>query len=323
MGNVDLTDLVTRARSGEPRALVVLGKRMLVGEGIRATPAEAVGVLQKAATAGEGEAAAQLSVCAAWGVGLSRDLDAALDYLHGAATLGWSPAQLELQVLARSGTSDWTALRSAVDIDALTAARPVRIMSSQPRIAVIDGFCSPEECAWLIDRARPHLQRALVYRGSPTAQAADSRTNTETAFTIFRADVLLSLIRQRMAAVARTSTAFFEVTKLLHYEPGEQFGLHADFLQVNTPELVREVESRGQRAATFLTYLNDDYAGGETDFPRIGFRHKGGRGDALLFSNVNAAGAPDYSTVHSGLPTVTGEKWLLSQWIRAKPVCNV
>lgn len=320
MSNVDLNDLAARARGGEPGALVTLGKRMLVGEGMRAAPAEAAGLLQKAATEGEGEAAAQLSVCAAWGVGLSRDIDAALDYLHRAATLGWSPAQLELQVLARGGGSDWTALRSDVDVGALTAARPVRIMSSQPRIAIIDGFCSPEECAWLIDRARPHLQRALVYRGSPTARAADSRTNTETAFTIFRADVVLNLIRQRMAAVAHTSAAFFEVTKLLHYEPGEQFGLHADFLQVNTPELVREVELRGQRAATFLTYLNEDYEGGETDFPRIGFRHKGGRGDALLFSNVDAAGAPDYSTVHSGLPTVTGEKWLLSQWIRTKPV---
>jgi TPR repeat protein len=279
-----------------------------------------VELLQKAAVEGEAEAAAQLSACAAWGAGLSRDIDAALDYLHRAATLGWSPAQLELQVLARGGGSDWTALRGAVDVVALTAARPVRVMSGQPHIEVIDGFCSPEECAWLIDRARPHLQRALVYRGSATAQAADNRTNTETAFTIFRADVVLNLIRERMAAIAHTSTAFFEVTKLLHYEPGEQFGLHADFLQVNTPELVREVELRGQRAATFLTYLNEDYEGGETDFPRIGFRHKGGRGDALLFSNVDAVGAPDYSTVHSGLPTVTGEKWLLSQWIRSKPV---
>ncbi|HEY6644726.1 2OG-Fe(II) oxygenase [Povalibacter sp.] len=320
MGHVDLNDLDARARAGEPRALLALGKRMLVGDGLRAAPAEAATLLQKAAAGGDAEAAAQLSVCTAWGVGLPRDVAAALDYLQRAAELGWQPAQQELRVLARHGGSDWTALRRAIDIGALTAPLPVRVVSREPRIVVIDAFCSPDECTWLIERARPHLQRALVYRGSPSAQAADSRTNTEAAFTIFRADVVLNLIRERMAAVARTSTLFFEVTKLLHYDPGEQFGLHADFLQLNTPELVREVELRGQRAATFLTYLNDGYEGGETDFPRIGYRYKGARGDALLFSNVDAAGAPDYSTVHTGLAPVTGEKWLLSQWVRSKPV---
>jgi hypothetical protein len=71
---------------------------------------------------------------------------------------------------------------------------------------------------------------------------------------------------------------------------------------------------------TFLTYLNDDYEGGETDFPRIGYRYKGRRGDALYFVNVDGAGAPDYRTVHAGLPPASGTKWLLSQWVRSRPV---
>ena len=70
------------------------------------------------------------------------------------------------------------------------------------------------------------------------------------------------------------------------------------------------MQLRGQRAATLLVYLNDDYEGGETDFPRINFRFKGGLGDALIFSNIDPAGAPDYDTVHAGLPPTTGEKWL-------------
>jgi hypothetical protein len=39
-----------------------------------------------------------------------------------------------------------------------------------------------------------------------------------------------------------------------------------------------------------------------------------------LFSNIDAAGAPDYDTVHAGLPPVCGEKWLFSQWIRTRAV---
>jgi hypothetical protein len=29
---------------------------------------------------------------------------------------------------------------------------------------------------------------------------------------------------------------------------------------------------------------------------------------------------PDYDTAHAGLPPASGMKWLLSQWVRSKPV---
>ena len=312
--------LIAMARDGDLQALTRLGKRVLVGEGVKQAPAEAIAMLQQAAAHGHGEAAAQLSVCAAWGVGRPRSVENALEYLERAAMLGWPAAQRELRMLAQQQGSDWTALRRGVDLRAWTAPPAARIVSDRPRIVVIDKFATSQECAWLIERGRPSLRRAMVYRGTANPQAADTRTNMETGYTIFNADIVLSLIRERMAAVAQTSTAFFEVTKLLHYLPGEQFELHADFLELNTPALVQEVEVRGQRAATFLLYLNDGYQGGETDFPRAGFRYRGGCGDALLFSNIDAGGAPDYGTVHAGLPPTTGEKWLLSQWIRTKPV---
>jgi hypothetical protein len=62
--------------------------------------------------------------------------------------------------------------------------------------------------------------------------------------------------------------------------------------------------------------LNEGYAGGETDFPRIGYRFKGRTGDALVFGNVEPSGKPDPRTMHAGLPPTSGEKWLLSQWVR-------
>ena len=60
--------------------------------------------------------------------------------------------------------------------------------------------------------------------------------------------------------------------------------------------------------------------GGETEFPLVGFRHKGRKGDALFFWNVQTDGSLDRQTLHAGLPPTTGEKWLLSQWVRNKPV---
>ena len=78
----------------------------------------------------------------------------------------------------------------------------------------------------------------------------------------------------------------------------------------------------GQRVLTALVYLNDDYEGGETDFPVLGAHWKGRKGEALLFWNVAPDGALDERTLHAGLPVTRGEKWMLSQWIRGRPGNN-
>ncbi|MBB6094597.1 hypothetical protein HNQ60_003484 [Povalibacter uvarum] len=320
MSDPEIKGLLERVRAGDVGSLVVLAKRVLVGEGIKQAPPDAIAMLEMAVKQGAPEAALQLSVCAAWGVGLPRNPQKAIEYLVMAAGFGSTVAKRELALLGCASDGAHAQAKQPVDLSALTTAHGVRIVSERPRILVVERFATEAECAWLIERGRPALTRALVYRGSADAQVAQTRTNTEMGFTIFHADVLLSLLRDRMAAVLQTSTRFFEVTKLLHYEPGEQFALHGDFLQTNTPELAQEVDLRGQRSTTFLVYLNDGFEGGETDFPRLGFRYKGNRGDALVFSNLQADGSPDYSTVHAGLATTRGEKWLLSQWVRTKPV---
>jgi prolyl 4-hydroxylase len=302
-------------------SLTTLGKRLLVGEGMPASPDKAVVTLREAAARGSGEAAALLSICAAWGVGQARNVDAALDHLLRAAQLGWDVARRELELLARDSAADPAVLRSKVDLAAWRSGPAARVAFEKPRIVTIERFATAEECQWLIARAsRGGLQRAKVYRSSPTAQVAETRTNREMPFTIFNADVVLSLIRDRIAAVAGAPVSHFEIAKLLHYSPGEQFALHADFVEAKTPELARELAVRGQRSATFLIYLNEGYEGGATQFPRLNWQYRGNRGDALLFSNVDAAGAPDYDTIHAGMPPTVGEKWVLSQWIRARPV---
>ena len=67
---------------------------------------------------------------------------------------------------------------------------------------------------------------------------------------------------------------------------------------------------------TALIWLNDDYEGGETDFPDVGVRVKGAVGDMLLFHNVTGEGLPDPRMIHAGLPVTSGVKWMASRWIR-------
>jgi len=321
MNQSEIIALRERARSGDLHALTTLGKRLLMGQGVAAAPQEGVACIQDAAARGDGEATAQLALFAAWGVLRPRSVDDALDQLQRAAELGWAPAQRELQFMAHVNDTDWPALRRLVNVAAWTTPPPARVVSEAPRIRVIERFATAAECAWLVGLARHGLRRAMIYRKDAAGHTeADTRTNTEADYTMGNADIVLSLVIDRIAAAAGVATRFFEVAKLLRYEPGQHFSPHCDFQEPVTPALAREVERHGQRVATALVYLNDDYEGGETDFPRIGLRYKGARGDALLFFNVAPSGALEYDTLHAGLPPTSGVKWVLSQWIRGRPV---
>jgi len=323
MSASDLATLRERARAGDARALTSLGWRLLTGEGVRQSAQEGISYIEAAATRGDAEATAHLALFDAWGVLRPRNVGSALERLQQAAERGWAPSQRELRFLAREDGDDWAALRKRIDVARWTTPPPVRALSEAPRIRVCEGFATPAECAWLIDLARGGLRRALIYRKDAAGHvASDTRTNTDSDYTIDRVDVVLNLLRDRLSAALGVAARYFEVAKLLHYEPGQQFSAHCDFQEPTTAALKQEVELHGQRVATALVYLNDDYEGGETEFPRIGLRFRGACGDALLFDNVRPSGALDYDTLHTGLPPTRGEKWLFSQWVRGRPVSD-
>ena len=270
------------------------------------------------ARAGNPKALTELAHAQALGFCTSRNLTLALDNLARAASVGWPQALRELQFLARSPGANWKKLRASVAPEAWRRAPPRRILLEAPRLRAFEGFATPEECDWLIDNCREKLQRARVFRTSGAeTEVEDARTNSEADFQFDASDIVLSLIRDRIAHATAVPVEHFEVAKLLHYNPGEAFTRHSDFF---LPWMSEELEPRGQRVATFLIYLNDDYEGGETEFLEVGFKFKGRKGDALLFINVDQEGAGDPKSLHAGQPTTKGEKWVFSQWIRAKPI---
>src|SRR6185312_10676767 len=100
-----------------------------------------------------------------------------------------------------------------------------------------------------------------------------------------------------------------EAPAVLHYAEGHEITEHFDFVDPNVPDYDQEIAQRGQRIVTFLVYLNDGYAGGETEFPRLDIKHKGRAGEGLSFSNALADGRSDLRTLHAGRPPTRGDKW--------------
>jgi hypothetical protein len=111
-----------------------------------------------------------------------------------------------------------------------------------------------------------------------------------------------------------------EAPRVLHYEPGEQLPDHYDFIDPRLSDYEEQINSAGQRIMTFFIYLNDDYEAGETAFPKLGINHRGKRGEGLLLVNASKDGHADIRSLHADRAVEQGTKWLVSQFVRNRPV---
>jgi hypothetical protein len=170
-------------------------------------------------------------------------------------------------------------------------------------------------------RAAGKLERARVYDSVGGADVVhETRTNTEARFALGDVDVVQAVLQMRMAAVCGVSPRALEAPAVLHYAPGEEIREHFDFVDPAVPDYRQALARHGERVITFLVYLNHDYVGGETDFPRLGVRHKGRRGEGLYFVNALPGGGPDRRMLHAGRAPLDGEKWIVSQFVRDRAV---
>lgn len=313
----DIADLRARAEGGDAAAMAAFGKSVLAGEARDLSAGDGVAYIARAAESGDAGALAQLAVLVAAGMHGAANWERALDLLQRAAVAGSASAQDDLRLLSGAEGDDFAAMRAAVDVRAWMRPPQPNLVSRSPHILTAEGFMSRTECSRMIARVQDKMKRADVFDPSTGgSMVAKERSNSKYEMGLTEMDLPFLLLHARMSAIIGLPANYFEPTNFLHYKPGEQFTQHYDFLDNSSPGLIADMQARGQRVVTFLVYLNEGYDGGETDFPRVNYRFKGKTGDALMFGNVGPNGAPDLQTLHAGLPPTSGEKWLLSQWVR-------
>ena len=249
------------------------------------------------------ETLSKQSVRAAYGWGRAKSWDDALALLSRAAEAGEPEADRQL------------ALVTQASIDTLLAPPAVERLSTISLIGACRGFAPPGFSEWLID----HSLDRLVNSSVNVAGYAALRTAQDCAFGPQQRDLVVAIMQERAARLTGVPVENHEPPNVISYEPGQEFSLHVDYIDPRVPEFHAELEQLGQRTATIVTYLNEDFEGAETLFPDAQVKFRGGTGDAIVFANVLPNGQPDLNSRHAGLPPTSGRKWVLSQWIRSQP----
>jgi len=326
-----INELARGTRKGDARCTRALGLRLLMGDRAPFLPQDGLRFLDDACGRGLPEAAARAAGILALGVHVAPNWPFALEWLVRSASARWQPAQRQLLALcddrelathaARDSTNvDWRAVAAAVKLDDWRASPAPHFKSTDPRVVTIPGFIRAELCDVLIESARGSLERARVYDASSRRDLVEAhRSNSIANFNVDSVELVHSLLQARMSAACGVSERKMEAPTVLHYSQGEQFQNHYDFVDPgSTTDYAGEIARNGQRIITFLVYLNDDYDGGETAFPKLDIAHKGRRGEALFFTNALADLSPDLRMLHAGRPPIRGEKWIVSQFVRSR-----
>ncbi len=329
-----LDALRAAAGRGEVSAQLALGCRLLVGKGAEFAPEEGLKLVEAAARAGDAEAFSTLATLTGAGAWTQQSWPRAMELLCEAAIRGSRDAGAQLCLIAAGATrgvpppppdsaDGWRRLAATIDLEGFVRP-PERVqVCKSPRIWTAKGFASPAECAWLRARTDGKLKPAKMYdRVRQTSSFTAIRNNSDHFFDVLEGGVILVLMRVRISLLVSLPVPHFEPPQMLHYAPGQELRAHFDTLRENDAGYGKDGAYAGDRVVTFLLYLNEGYAGGETEFMKAGFRNKGGMGDGIFFANLKD-GKTDRMSLHAGRPIVSGEKYLLSQWIHDRPFAAV
>jgi hypothetical protein len=306
--------LVLKRYAGDPRAIADLGARLVVGDNAPSAPVDGTALLEEAARQGDPTAWRRLSVIAATGAGRDQSWPDAFSALERAVKLG-DPIAIETQRVLRVA-----GIACAADVDAWIAPPAnCTVVHESPRIVTFPDFLAPALCQHFMRSTADRLVPAKVYDSRVGGLKVDPmRSNRCAPLSLVHTDLFMQVVRARIARASGVPLTHLEPPEVLHYRVGEHNNLHFDFLHHKLPGYEELIAMRGQRTKTFLVYLNDDYDGAVTEFPRIEVRFRGPTGTALLFDNALPDGMGDERTAHAGTPPTRGEKWVLSQWMRSR-----
>jgi prolyl 4-hydroxylase len=178
----------------------------------------------------------------------------------------------------------------------------------------IPNVLTPEECQEIMKLSEGKLEDSRVYNLSN--DNLDTTTRISKQCWLDDSSSVVDKISERASLETGTSKKNQELLQVVRYTEGGFFTPHYDVCKGDKKFCERMNSDIGTRYATFLVYLNDDFEGGNTVFPKLGNSVKPKQGDAILFYNTHKDGSIIDDSFHGGDPVIKGSKWVCNKWIR-------
>jgi prolyl 4-hydroxylase len=223
-----------------------------------------------------------------------------------------------MPVAASAYVNDVVPIAAGNTIDVGDRIVEVAMRLEKPCVMMFNNVLSDEECAGVIERAKPRLKPSAVV-DPVTGKSELSQHRISEGMVVSRCeDAFITVLEERIARLLNWPLENGEGMSVLRYKVGDQYHPHYDFFPPQNPGSQRKMAVGGQRVSTLIMYLSDVEAGGETFFPKIGLAVTPKKGSAVYFHYCNAEGQVDPLTYHAGKPVIAGEKWIMTKWMRQR-----
>ncbi|MDO5504829.1 MAG: 2OG-Fe(II) oxygenase [Pseudoxanthomonas suwonensis] len=192
----------------------------------------------------------------------------------------------------------------------------VHVLASMllPRVVVLGGFLSADECRQMIQLARHRLAPSTTLNLETGEDQQVGDRSSEGVFFQRGEHPLCARIEARIARLLDWPVENGEGLQVLRYGPGAEYRPHYDYFDPRRPGTAATLQRGGQRVASLVIYLNTPHRGGATTFPDVHLEVGAVAGNAVFFSYDRAH--PLTRSLHGGAPVTEGEKWVATKWLR-------
>ncbi|MBT9491511.1 MAG: 2OG-Fe(II) oxygenase [Paucibacter sp.] len=215
-------------------------------------------------------------------------------------------------VASRVPTLDLADARPTLSIDGHEVK--VLLTLSQPRIVVLGGLLSDEECDAMVAAAAARLARSETVATTAGGSEINPARTSDGMFFERGESELIRTVEARLAKLMNWPIDHGEGLQVLRYRPGAEYLPHYDYFDPKMDGAAAILKRGGQRVATLVMYLNTPAAGGATIFPDIKLDVSPIKGNAVFFSYDRPD--PLTQSLHGGAPVREGEKWVATKWLR-------
>lgn len=171
---------------------------------------------------------------------------------------------------------------------------------------VLPKVFTPEECDNIIKIAETRLEPSNM---DTDFHVDKTIRDSETAWIDPAENKVANKMIRKCVSYTDRKPVNSEQLQVLKYKEGGFYTPHQDAFY----------DEPNPRTVTAIIALNDDYEGGETEFPNLGKKFKLNKGDVLLFNNFTDWGYQTPKSLHGGRPVKSGEKWICNLWIHRYP----
>jgi len=198
--------------------------------------------------------------------------------------------------------------------------REARLYSINPLVGCIDTFVA----ANMVEKIESQL-RSVKLEDAKTGSlsgAVVSDRRTAKNFKIRHDSIpVIDEVTEKIAKVFRLKKSHCEYPEYISYDEGKEFKRHFDAaLSGSLPAWGNGEVAPSQRIFTGILYLNSDFDGGKTVFPRLGVELTPKLGRLAFWQNTKPGTNKVHGhSMHEGCPVTNGNKRIVSFWFRNLP----